>query len=277
MKSIIKYPGSKWSIASWIIQHFPEHHSYLEPFFGSGAVLFNKKRSNIETINDLDQYVTNFFQWIRDDAETLARAVYWIPYARDSYEDAIRICQREIGNKKDQSESLLAAAAFCAKMMMGYGFRTNESKVGFKRDIQGREAAYAANGWKNLPDKIRSAAERLRGVQIENRPAAQLIREFRYPNVLIYADPPYVLSARSCSRAMYKHEMTEHDHEELIQVLMEHIGPVIISGYDSPLYNIMLKDWYRKEITCRDQTGQRKCEVIWMNYKPNVQQQIELL
>ena len=43
MKAIMKYPGSKWSIAKWIIGFFPDHHSYLEPFFGSGAVLFNKQ------------------------------------------------------------------------------------------------------------------------------------------------------------------------------------------------------------------------------------------
>lgn len=54
LKAIMKYPGSKWSLADWIINFFPEHHSYLEPFFGSGAVLFNKPRSNIETVNDLD-------------------------------------------------------------------------------------------------------------------------------------------------------------------------------------------------------------------------------
>jgi hypothetical protein len=50
----MKYPGSKWGSADWIISHFPEHHSYLEPFFGSGGVFFNKPRSDIETINDLD-------------------------------------------------------------------------------------------------------------------------------------------------------------------------------------------------------------------------------
>ncbi len=61
MKAIVKYPGSKWSLASWIISFFPEHHSYLEPFFGSGAVLFNKPRSHIETVNDLAGNVVNLF------------------------------------------------------------------------------------------------------------------------------------------------------------------------------------------------------------------------
>lgn len=55
MKAVIKHPDSKWSYASWIISFFPEHHSCLHPFFGSGAVLFNKPRSNIEKVNNMDE------------------------------------------------------------------------------------------------------------------------------------------------------------------------------------------------------------------------------
>lgn len=65
MKSILQYPGSKWRIAKQIVSLFPPHHTYLEPYFGSGAVLFNKSRSDIETINDLDENVVNFFQWLK--------------------------------------------------------------------------------------------------------------------------------------------------------------------------------------------------------------------
>lgn len=54
MSTVLKYPGAKWGIADWVISFFPKHHSYLEPFFGSGGVFFNKDKSNIETINDLD-------------------------------------------------------------------------------------------------------------------------------------------------------------------------------------------------------------------------------
>lgn len=74
----MKYPGSKWGISNWITSFFPEHHSYLEPYFGSGAVFFNKPRSNIETVNDLDGNVVNLFEWIRKDPERLAKAVRFL-------------------------------------------------------------------------------------------------------------------------------------------------------------------------------------------------------
>ena len=77
MNAIFKYPGSKWSVAKWIIDFFPEHHSYLEPFAGSLAVLMNKPRSHIETVNDLDGNVVNLFHWIRDDPEKLAHEIYF--------------------------------------------------------------------------------------------------------------------------------------------------------------------------------------------------------
>ncbi|WP_071315236.1 DNA adenine methylase [Anaerobacillus isosaccharinicus] len=54
---ILHYPGSKWSMADWIVSHFPEHQTYLEPFFGSGA--FSKQRSQLETVNDIDGGVVN--------------------------------------------------------------------------------------------------------------------------------------------------------------------------------------------------------------------------
>ncbi len=75
MTSVFKYPGAKWSLAKWIIGHVPEHHSCLEPFLGSGAVLFNKDRSAIETVNDIDGDVINLFSWIRRDPERLANAI----------------------------------------------------------------------------------------------------------------------------------------------------------------------------------------------------------
>jgi len=64
--SILKYPGSKNTIANKIISLFPDDYrnmTYIEPFFGSGSVFFKKAPSIVETINDLNKDIYNFFYW----------------------------------------------------------------------------------------------------------------------------------------------------------------------------------------------------------------------
>ncbi len=261
----MKYPGSKWSLARWIVSCFPEHHSYLEPFFGSGAVLFNKPRSNIETVNDLDGNVVNLFKWIRKDPERLAREIYYTPYARQVYDDAFSVLP---------DDSFERAVNFYIRLNMGRGFRTNGEKVGWKHDVQGRERAYAAQGWVHLPEKILQAAERLRGVQIENKPALEVIRQFNSKKVLIYCDPPYMLETRHGKQ--YRCEMDDDGHRELLEVLLQHKGAVLISGYDTELYRDMLSGWTRYEHTAYSQVCSRKTEILWANYRPAEYKQMSL-
>ena len=86
MKALFRYPGSKWSIADWIIGHFPagyEKMVYLEPFCGSGAVFFNKKPGAVETVNDLDSDIVNRFRVLREQPEELRRALELTPYIRE--------------------------------------------------------------------------------------------------------------------------------------------------------------------------------------------------
>lgn len=263
MKAVIKYPGAKWALANWIISHFPTHRSYLEPFFGSGAVLFTKERSPIETVNDLDDDVVNLFDWIRKDPERLAETIFWTPYSRTVYEKAFEA-------QNTETDSFQRAVDFYIRLMMGHGFRITGEKVGWKNDVQGREAAYAANCWCKTPDIIRKTAERLRGVQIENRPALDLIDRFNFPNVLIYADPPYILSTRHGKQ--YRHEMTDADHMDLLDALKAHKGSVILSGYENKLYNDALNGWHKDTVSSRTQTAAKRQEVLWMNFEPMIQQ-----
>ena len=256
MRAIAKYPGGKWSLSKWIIDFFPKHHSYLEPFFGSGAVFFNKPQSNIETINDLDGNVVNLFECIRDDPEKLARYIYLTPYSREIYEKAYMAHPEERYEK---------ALNFYIKLNMGHGFRTTGEKVGWKNDIQGRERSYASQDWCNLPDKIMQAASRLRGVQIENKPAVELIQRFNFENVLIYCDPPYMLSTRHGKQ--YAHEMDDAQHEILLNALINHKGFVLISGYDNDLYNFMLRGWNKYEHIAYSQIASKKKEILWANYE----------
>lgn len=257
MNKVLKYPGSKWNIAEDICALIPKHHSYVEPFFGSGAVLFSKSPSNIETINDLNSEVTNLFRCIQEDSEKLAKLVLTTPYSREEYE-------KQFGQNYSD-EPWHRALSFLIRCWQSHGFRANEYKVGWKRDIQGRESMYELWNWYRLPKWIVDIAERLRCVQIENRPAIEVIRNYNYENVFMYLDPPYLLSARHGKQ--YIHEMTEDDHVELLQTILDNKAKIMISGYKSDLYEQYLSKWNKVELkSCAAYSGERT-EVLWMNYE----------
>ena len=106
-------------------------------------------------------------------------------------------------------------------------------------------------------------------MQIENKPALDLIQRFNYPNVLIYADPPYVLQTRHGRQ--YRCEMDDKAQSELLDLLLVHKGPVLLSGYDSELYNARLRTWHREETDSYSQACSKKREVLWMNFEPVMQ------
>lgn len=261
-RSVLKYPGSKWNIANQIVSMLPKHHSYVEPFFGSGAVLFSKNPSRIETINDLDNDVVNLFRCIKEDSEKLARLVATTPFSRTEYDEAFENCQ----NTTDQYEK---AVRFLTKCWQGHGFRTNGYKCGWKNDVQGRERAYALWNWYRLPEWILDIAERLRMVQIENRPAIEVVKRFNHKNVLMYLDPPYIFGTRSGKQ--YKHEMSDAEHEELLTTLLQSEAQIIISGYESDMYNDYLKDWNKKTFQSNAEYGLKREEVVWFNFETDKQ------
>lgn len=239
----------------------PDHHSYVEAFFGSGAILFNKKQSSIETVNDLDGSVCNLFKCIQQDPEQIARMVMTTPYSREEYD---RTYLDPVPDGEFEN-----ACWFLIRCWQGYGYRTNGSKVGWKNDVQGRERAYALWDWYRLPEWIIDIAERLRKVQIENRSAIEVINRFNHPNVFMYLDPPYVMGTRTGKQ--YKHEMDDSDQEELLKTILQSNAKIMISGYESKMYNDYLSDWEKETFrSCAEQGAPRK-EVVWMNYKPDSQ------
>lgn len=161
MKTLLRYPGSKWNLANKIVDLLPKHKSYLEPYFGSGAVLFTKLPSAIETVNDLNKDIVNLFEIVRDNPDKLAERLFLTPYSRKVYDEVFT---------KQPADKIEKAVHFVIKSVMSHGFRTIE-KSGWKNDINGREKAYAVKHWNELPEIIQEMTLRLKQVQIENRPA----------------------------------------------------------------------------------------------------------
>lgn len=261
-RPVLKYPGSKWRLADWIISLMPPHKSYLEPFFGSGAVFFKKEPSRIETINDLDGEIVNLFRVIRDKPEELARAIALTPYSREEYERAWSL--RQEGGRDDVETARLTLVRY---------WQTHGSsqvyKGGWKNDRAGREYAYDVRYWNQLPGWIMDAVARLKTAQIEQLPALDVIRRFRHPDVLIYADPPYVLSTRKGRQ--YNVDMTDDkEHVKLLDALKVHPGPVILSGYESELYDQHLQGWIKLQRKALAEGGAARTETVWMNYEPQI-------
>ena len=254
MNALLNYPGAKWGMAKQIVSMMPAHRSYLEPFFGSGAVLFNKLPSAIETVNDIDGDITNFFKVLREEPDRLAEAISLTPYSRDVFNDA---------HENRGTEDFDRAYRFAIRSKMGHGFKTYQ-RTGFKIDVYARERSYCVNCWNRLPQDIKAAAIRLKGVQIENQPALDVIRKFNHDNVLIYADPPYLLNTRGGKQ--YRYEMNEQDHLDLLETLKQHKGSVILSGYPSEMYDRELQGWSRITRKSYNQNSDPRTEVLWCNF-----------
>ncbi|MBP1924611.1 DNA adenine methylase [Sedimentibacter acidaminivorans] len=260
MNTVLKYPGSKWSTANWIISNFPhgyEKMTYLEPYLGSGAVFFNKNRSKIETINDLDGSVVNLFKVIREHPEELAKLIKFTPWSRQEYRESYEI----------NGDSIEDARCFLVRCWQAIGTKTSDI-TGWANCI--KPADNGKSRWCRLEPSIQQTALRLKSeklniVQIENTSAIDLIKTYNRPYVFIYCDPPYVLSTRS--KRIYRYEMTDDEHVELLTVLKEHSGPVIISGYMNDIYKELLKGWVIKTNKSNCEKGKTATEVIWMNYE----------
>ena len=166
MKCVLKYPGAKNRIADWILQYIPPHEVYLEPYFGSGAVFFSKQPSRIETINDMDKEVINYFRVIREQPEKLVEILKMTPYARDEYYNACEYIETDT--------DLERARKFAVRCWQGFGC-SNRYRNGF-RSSQRKTSPHTTKEWRSIPDRLLIAAERLKNAQIENLPAVELIK-----------------------------------------------------------------------------------------------------
>jgi len=262
-KPVLRYHGGKFRLAQWVMSFFPEHTCYVEPFGGAAGVLLQKERVYAEVYNDLDRCVVNFFNVIRDP-ETRARlidAVVHTPYAREEFD----------GAWDPTDDAIEEARRLAIRAQMGFGSAgATKGTTGFRIDTK-REYGTAQHLWALYPESIAIAGQRFSGVLIENRPAIEVMKQHDGPQTLHFVDPPYMLGTRvlqSNGRGYYKHEMTDDDHAELLEALLELEGYVVLSGYPSELYNSKLQEWAQYQTKARISAGRGtalRTEVVWIN------------
>jgi DNA adenine methylase len=261
-RPVLRYHGGKWMLSPWIISHFPEHRTYVEPFGGAASVLLRKERSKVEIYNDLDEEITGFFRVLRDDTMR-ARLVFLVeatPFSRREFRAAY----------EPTTDPVEAARRVLVRSWFGFGSDAFNiaSANGFKtRDTMGRKSY--AREWAGLPEIIQATANRFASVTLEARNALQLIPQYDSPSTLFYIDPPYPWSARNSHGAGYKHELGDAEHRLLAAILNRLKGRVVLSGYRCALYDELYRTWRsveRRTFASGQVTPSERTEVLWMNF-----------
>jgi DNA adenine methylase len=257
----LRYHGGKFRLADWIQSFFPAHTCYVEPFGGAAGVLLQKERCYAEVYNDLDGMVVNFFRVLRDPVlrQRLMEAVAATPYAREEFSLAW----------DDVEDPIERARRLCIRAQMGFGSAgATKGSTGFRIDTK-REYGTAQHLWAQYPATLAAVGERFAGVLIENKPAVEVMQQHDAASTLHYVDPPYVHSTRTRPRTgSYRHELDDSDHVELLTALKQLSGNVVLSGYDTSLYNDLLPSWRKHSTSARIsgcQGSEIRHEVVWIN------------
>lgn len=260
----LRYHGGKWRLAPHVLRCFPAHKIYLEPFGGAASVLIRKPtRAYAEIYNDLDGEIVALFKVLRDrkKARELARLCRLTPYSRAEFAASYEPSPDPV----EQARRTLVRSWMAHGSSGLRGHRTG-FRIGSKREGQ-----MPSHDWRGFPNAIPAICERLQGVIIERRPAAQLIAKHDGPDTLIYIDPPYPFDTRSQKRIGtdlyhgYKHELSDADHEQLLSQLLGLQSMVVLSGYACALYDDVLTAWTRIEIQANADRGEARTEILWLN------------
>lgn len=266
------YYGGKYSHLDWLLPLLPKTRHYCEPFGGSAAVLVNREPSPIETYNDIDGEVVNFFKVIRNQPDDLIKDIALTPFSREEFEMAIS------SKTEEMSELERARRFFIRARQVRTGLAQTASSGRWAHCVLTSRAgmAGAVSRWLGSVERLPEIAQRLIRVQIENKPAIDVIRRYDSKETLFYCDPPYPHSSRGDSNA-YGYEMTDDEHRELAKVLHEVEGKVALSSYGCRLMEELYGDWYcinEQTKNCHSVKSPR-IETLWVNY--DVQKEVGCL
>lgn len=258
----VKWHGGKRYLAARIIEFFPAHRVYLEPFGGGASVLLNKPPVDVETYNDLDLRITRLFQVLRDSGEEFVSRVRLIPYSQVEFQIAAEY-------PADASELQKAVCDF-VRWRQSFGgqgknwsYTTGRARGGMAGDV---------NAWWTAIEMLPQIIDRLRRVQIICQSAFEAIPRFDHEDGLIYCDPPYVHGTRSKgSTDVYGVEMSDDDHRKLAKLLRSCKARVVLSGYPSPLYETLYAGWRTVDFDIANHAAggkskAREIERLWLNF-----------
>ena len=240
MKTFFGRIGNKTRMINDILKLIPQHKTYIEPFVGSGAVLFAKPPSEKEIINDLDTDVYNNFRLLKNASTDPKK--YNI---RQTLNEQQLLVNSSPSSKQDilLKAMYLTCNTFAGKVSNKlYGNYSGSAKI----------------------QNIKEYVNRLKKVKIYNKDYKTFLTKYDSNESFFFLDPPY-----QGSKSLYKNHNL--DYEELHKLLSSIKGFFMLTLNDSEYLRTLFKDYYIKTITLKSVGGitigrKPRQEIIIMNY-----------
>jgi DNA adenine methylase len=257
--SAFSYYGGKYTHLKWLLPYFVRCNHFVDVCGGSAAAILNVEPYPVETYNDINGDVVNFFKVLRNRGDQLIDALSLTPYSRVEFENAMA----------GVVDELEMARRFFIVASQAY------NSVGHRPAWRGTltrvrcSISESTSRWLNGVAGLRDLIDRLQVINFENLHFRDLIPKYDQGNTLFYIDPPYYPDTR-VSKQSYRYEMTKEEHKELADILNEVKGFVCLSGYDHDFYNKNFPStkWRRHyQDTATRTTKKARVEMLLMNYE----------
>lgn len=262
--TMIRWAGGKGRQLKDLLPLIPLSTTYVEPFGGGASVLLNKQPSEVEVYNDLDSALVNLFEVVRDDDtfDEFALQLEWTPYSRTAFADAVR-------GHADGDNRVTRAVMFYTMLNQSISGK----RLALPSEWSRSRYQNLSERWHLRQEKLGPIHKRISRVQIECRDALDILQEWDGPDTVFYCDPPYILETRK-KQKYYAVEPGDDYHHQLVDVLLEVQGMVILSGYEHAIYERLREHGWMTDIyganatmnvTRTDELKGKRAEIVYRN------------
>lgn len=237
------------NLIEWVIENFPENYedlTYIEPMCDNACIFLNKKKSKEEILNDLDYGITSILKSLRDEPKEFVDKVKRVRYTERTFNMA-----QKRASKQPEDYVEAGVNEYVLRCMSRSGLKKHFLK-------SNKNGYFLSNKELNLISK------RIINTNILNVNAFKIIKNWDEEDSLIYLNPSFIPNEKEKNKDNNEEKMTIDDHIQLLDLVKNARGKVIINGYSSPLYNRNLKEWRTKKKN--KIFSKSKMQVLWMNY-----------
>ena len=226
MRTLFCRSGNKTPIADNIINLFPTHTTYVEPFVGSGAVYFHKEPSKVEVLNDLDKDLMKGYRLVKTVSSDPSR-----------YKDMHDLKQIQAFYDKTPITKEDKLTHAIVKMCGGFGGKPANKTV------------YKPANPYNKTQNIQEYKQRMKHTKLLSQDYTTIVKNYDSKDTLFYLDPPY-----EGSEGFYKHESM--NYEDLNDILTNIKGKFILSINDSANIRTIFKKFNMKKVVVKAKKSQ---------------------